>query len=123
MDGKPQHTSCDCVCICRNKFIMHDTLVTRSSLTLHQGYTVRITGGNDKQGFPMKQGVLTAGRVKLLLSKGHSCFRPRRKGQRRRKSVHGCIVDGSLSVLSLVIIKKGLQVCVWVCSTEVGFFT
>ena len=112
-----------CVCICINKFIMHDTLVTRSSLTLHQGYTVRITGGNDKQGFPMKQGVLTAGRVKLLLSKGHSCFRPRRKGQRRRKSVHGCIVDGSLSVLSLVIIKKGLQVCVWMCSTEVGFFT
>ncbi|CAI7992070.1 40S ribosomal protein S6 [Geodia barretti] len=74
-----------------------------------KGYVVRISGGNDKQGFPMKQGVLTAGRVKLLLSKGHSCFRPRRKGQRRRKSVHGCIVDGSLSVLNLVIIKKGEQ--------------
>ena len=80
-------------------------------LCLSQGYVVRISGGNDKQGFPMKQGVLTAGRVKLLLSKGHSCFRPRRKGQRRRKSVHGCIVDGSLSVLNLVIIKKGEQVC------------
>ena len=76
---------------------------------------VRITGGNDKQGFPMKQGVLTAGRVKLLLSKGQSCFRPRRTGQRRRKSVHGCIVDGSLSVLNLVIVKKGEQVGVgWV---------
>jgi small subunit ribosomal protein S6e len=74
-----------------------------------KGYVVRISGGNDKQGFPMKQGVLTNGRVKLLLSKGHSCFRPRRKGQRRRKSVHGCIVDGSLSVLSLVIVKKGVQ--------------
>ena len=24
-----------------------------------KGYVVRITGGNDKQGFPMKQGVLT----------------------------------------------------------------
>ena len=72
-----------------------------------QGYVVRITGGNDKQGFPMKQGVLTNGRVKLLLSKGHSCFRPRRKGQRRRKSVRGCIVDSNLSVLNLVIVKKG----------------
>ena len=70
---------------------------------------VRITGGNDKQGFPMKQGVLAAGRVKLLLKKGQSCFRPRRTGQRRRKSVHGCIVDSSLSVLNLVIIKKGVQ--------------
>ena len=28
-----------------------------------KGYVVRITGGNDKQGFPMKQGILTNGRV------------------------------------------------------------
>lgn len=85
-----------------------------------QGYVVRITGGNDKQGFPMKQGVLTTGRVKLLLSKGHSCYRPRRKGQRRRKSVHGCIVDGSLSVLNLVIVKKGVQVGIGTCETYYG---
>lgn len=26
-----------------------------------KGYVFRITGGNDKQGFPMKQGVLTNG--------------------------------------------------------------
>lgn len=71
------------------------------------GYTFKITGGNDKQGFPMKQGVLTNGRVRLLLSDGHSCFRPRRDGERRRKSVRGCIVDNNLSVLSLVIVKKG----------------
>ena len=68
---------------------------------------VRIAGGNDKQGFPMKQGVLTNGRVRLLLSKGHSCFRLRRSGERRRKSVRGCIVDNNLSVLALVVVKKG----------------
>ena len=72
-----------------------------------KGYVVRIAGGNDKQGFPMKQGVLTNGRVRLLLSKGHSCFRPRRSGERRRKSVRGCIVDSNLSVLALVVVKKG----------------
>jgi len=72
-----------------------------------KGYIVRISGGNDKQGFPMKQGILTNGRVRLLLSKGHSCYRPRRKGERKRKSVRGCIVDSNLSVLNLVIIKKG----------------
>merc|ERR1711982_114677 len=71
------------------------------------GYVVRITGGNDKQGFPMKQGVLTNGRVRLLLSKGHSCYRPRRDGERKRKSVRGCIVDGNLAVLNLAIVKKG----------------
>lgn len=31
---------------------------------------VRISCGNDKQGFPMKQSVLTHRRVYLLLSKG-----------------------------------------------------
>uniref|UniRef100_A0A8C5FFI0 Small ribosomal subunit protein eS6 n=1 Tax=Gadus morhua TaxID=8049 RepID=A0A8C5FFI0_GADMO len=39
--------------------------------------------------------------------KGHSCYRPRRTGERKRKSVRGCIVDANLSVLNLVIIKKG----------------
>ncbi|XP_012979905.2 40S ribosomal protein S6 [Mesocricetus auratus] len=71
-----------------------------------KGYVVRISGGNDKQGFPMKQGILTHGRVRLLLSKGHSCYRPRRTGERKRKSVRGCIVDANLSVLNLVIVKK-----------------
>jgi len=74
-----------------------------------KGYVVRISGGNDKQGFPMKQGILTNGRVRLLLSAGHSCYRPRRNGERRRKSVRGCIVDANLSVLNLVVIKKGEQ--------------
>lgn len=83
-------------------------IITRGYLlAMSQGYVIRITGGNDKQGFPMKQGVLIPGRARLLLSKGHSCFRPRRTGYRRRKSVHGCIVDGSLSVLNLIIVKKG----------------
>merc|ERR1712183_47130 len=54
-----------------------------------------------------KQGVLTQLRVRLLLSKGHSCYRQRRSGERKRKSVRGCIVDGNLSVISVVIVKKG----------------
>merc|ERR1712223_2034022 len=62
-----------------------------------KGYVVRISGGNDKQGFPMKQGIMTNGRVRLLLSKGHSCYRPRRTGERKRLSVRGCIV----------VVKKG----------------
>ncbi|XP_046442561.1 40S ribosomal protein S6-like [Daphnia pulex] len=74
-----------------------------------KGYVFRVAGGNDKQGFPMKQGILTTGRVRLLFSKGHSCFRERRTGERRRKSVRGCIVDANLSVLAVVVVKKGEQ--------------
>jgi len=71
------------------------------------GYVFKITGGNDKQGFPMKQGVMLPTRVKLLLAQGHSCYRPRRTGERKRKSVRGCIVGMDLAVLSLVVVKQG----------------
>ena len=72
-----------------------------------KGYMVSISVGNDKQGFLMKQGVLTHGCVRLLLSKGQSCYRPRRTGERKHRSVQDCIVDANLSVLNLVIVKKG----------------
>lgn len=72
-----------------------------------KGYVLKITGGNDKQGFPMKQGVLLNQRVRLLLAKGNSCYRPRRTGERKRKSVRGCIVGMDLSVISCVITKQG----------------
>jgi len=72
-----------------------------------KGYIFRISGGNDKQGFPMKQGVLLPHRVRLLLSDGHSCYRARRTGERKRKSVRGCIVGPDIAVLSLVIVKQG----------------
>ncbi|KAK2119851.1 40S ribosomal protein S6 [Saguinus oedipus] len=52
-----------------------------------KGYVVQISGGNDKQGFPMKQ------------DQGEL--------EKERESVRGCIVDANLSVLNLVIVKKG----------------
>ncbi|KAH8583037.1 40S ribosomal S6 [Cryptosporidium sp. chipmunk genotype I] len=74
-----------------------------------KGYIMKITGGNDKQGFPMMQGVLTSNRVRLLFRKGMKCYRPRRTGEMKRKSVRGCIVSHDLSVLSLVVVERGEQ--------------
>jgi len=71
------------------------------------GYVFRISGGNDKQGFAMKQGILTNQRVRILFQQGMSCFRERKRGERKRKSIRGCIVSSDLSVLNLVIVKKG----------------
>ncbi|VAH41193.1 unnamed protein product [Triticum turgidum subsp. durum] len=51
-----------------------------------KGYIFKIMGGCDKQGF-----------------RGFG----RRNGERRRKSVRGCIVSQDLSVINLVIVKKG----------------
>uniref|UniRef100_A0A8C6EXQ8 Small ribosomal subunit protein eS6 n=1 Tax=Marmota marmota marmota TaxID=9994 RepID=A0A8C6EXQ8_MARMA len=39
--------------------------------------------------------------------KGHACYRPRRTGERKCKSVQSCIMDANLSVLNMVIVKKG----------------
>ncbi len=80
-----------------------------SYLQEFNGYIFKIMGGQDKQGFPMKQGVLVPGRVRLLMKPGDSCFRGygRRNGERRRKSVRGCIVSPDLSVLNLMIVKQG----------------
>jgi len=74
----------------------------------YAGYVFRISGGNDKQGFPMKQGVLTTGRVRLLFSEGHTCYRTRKTGEKKRKSVRGSIVSSELSVLNLTVVKQGV---------------
>jgi len=72
-----------------------------------KGYLFKISGGNDKQGFAMQQGVLTTQRVRLLVDKDSQSYRPRKRGERKRKSVRGCIVSSDLSILNLVVIKKG----------------
>ena len=73
------------------------------------GYIFKITGGQDKQGFPMKNGIFTNKRVKLLLKKGSIGCRGfgMRKGERCRKSVRGCIVSPEISIINLKIKKKG----------------
>lgn len=55
----------------------------------------------------MKQGVLTSQRVRILFRDGMSGYRIRKRGERKRKSTRGCIVSSDLSVLNLVVVKKG----------------
>lgn len=74
-----------------------------------KGYVFKIMGGQDKQGFSMKQGILTTDRVRIMMAKGDQGCRGygMRKGERYRKSVRGCIVSHQTSVLHLVVVKKG----------------
>jgi len=39
----------------------------------YKGYIFRITGGNDKQGFQMKQGILINHRTRILFKKRKFC--------------------------------------------------
>jgi len=75
-----------------------------------KGYIIKITGGNDKQGFAMKQGVLINHRTTLLLDGTSSGFHPwKRPGHRKRKSVRGCIIGTDIAVVNAIIVKKGDQ--------------
>jgi small subunit ribosomal protein S6e len=36
----------------------------------YKGYVFKLSGGNDKDGFPMKQGIMIAGRTRMLFKNG-----------------------------------------------------
>ncbi|KAI5165104.1 small subunit ribosomal protein S6e [Nematocida sp. ERTm5] len=74
------------------------------------GFLLQLTGGTDKQGFPMKPGVMTPDRVRLLLKKGDTGFRCTDNGLRRRKSVRGDVVSEHIGVLNLKVVKEGSHV-------------
>merc|ERR1711998_610305 len=55
----------------------------------------------------MKQGILINGRVKILMKGRTTLYRPRRTGERKRKSARGCICGSDLSVIALRVLEKG----------------
>ncbi len=71
-----------------------------------KGYRARITGGTDKDGFPMRPDVHGTGRKKVLLSGGPG-VRKLKKGERVRKTVRGNTVAEDIEQLNLVIVKEG----------------
>jgi small subunit ribosomal protein S6e len=73
----------------------------------YKGYTLRISGGTDENGFPMKNGVLKKGRAKLLIPPGTCGLRFGRTGERKRRSVRGCIIDRDIGCVHLTIVTKG----------------
>lgn len=71
-----------------------------------EGYQLRITGGSDKNGFPMKRDVPGPRRIRSLLSGGVG-FKPTRKGQRRRKTVRGNTLSDDIVQVNTIVVKKG----------------
>jgi len=72
-----------------------------------EGYLFKIAGGNDEDGFTMKQGIFVNGRARILFKRRGTLYKPKRTGERKRKSVRGCICGPDLSVIALSIVKKG----------------
>ena len=72
-----------------------------------KGHVFKIAGGSDKNGFAMKQGVITKTKLKLLMRSGSSGYHERREGVALRKSVRGCIIGQDLGALNLILVRKG----------------
>lgn len=83
----------------------HHTFYGHRSSCWHSGWRVeglcvQNQGWEQHARFFLKRGVLARGRVHLLFTKGRS-YRLRRTGERKGKTVWGCIVNANLSILNL----------------------
>lgn len=70
------------------------------------GYTLEITGGSDRDGFPMKQSVEGTGRRRMLLKDGVG-LNVEKDGERQRKSVRGNTVSDEIEQLNTRVVEEG----------------
>ena len=70
------------------------------------GYTLTITGGSDKNGFPMKKDISGARRIKSLLSGGVG-YKPKADGVKRRKTIRGNTISEEIVQINTIVSKTG----------------
>jgi small subunit ribosomal protein S6e len=70
------------------------------------GYEFEITGGSDKEGFPMRADVTGTGRKRIVLAYPPG-FHPKIKGQRKRKSVRGNTISQDIVQVNLKVVGYG----------------
>ena len=68
-------------------------------------HKLRITGGSDRDGVPMRPNVHGGVRRKVVLSGGVG-FNPQNKGERRRKTVRGNVITDEIVQINTKIIEK-----------------
>ncbi len=71
-----------------------------------KGYKLKITGGSDKNGFPMRKDISGPRRIKSLLAGGIG-FNPTRDGLRRRKTVRGNTVSDDTVQINTIVTQSG----------------
>jgi small subunit ribosomal protein S6e len=70
------------------------------------GYKLKITGGSDTSGFPIRPDVHGSGKKRVLIH-GPPGFRPKREGISRRKTVRGRELSSGISQVNMRIEEKG----------------
>ena len=72
------------------------------------GYKLELTGGSDKEGFPMRRDIPGPRRAKFLLSSG-SGFRSTQKGMRMRKTVRGNTISEETMQVNAKVLEAGAK--------------
>ena len=67
-----------------------------------QGYRIKLTGGTDKDGIPMRPDVHGGAKSRIILSGGVG-YKPRDKGEKKRKLVRGNTVSAETTFLNFSI--------------------
>ena len=70
------------------------------------GYKLKVTGGSDKDGFPMRADLPGPRRKALMLSGGVG-FHPLKPGMRKKKTVRGNTISPDILQLNLKIVQRG----------------
>ncbi len=71
-----------------------------------KGYKLKITGGSDDSGFPMRPDVHGPVKKRILLS-GPPGFWPDKKGLRKRKMIRGNVITNDIVQVNVVIEEYG----------------
>jgi len=70
------------------------------------GYTLKITGGSDKQGFPMRRSIEGTVRKQIMLEDGAG-IQEDENGVRQRKSIRGNTVSDEIEQLNTQVVEEG----------------
>jgi len=81
--------------------------IIKGGLIGFPNYEFQITGGSDASGFPMRKDVHGPVKKRILVSKRAIGYKPKRKGEKRRKSVRGNEVSFDMTLLNLKVVKYG----------------
>ncbi|MFP4115987.1 MAG: 30S ribosomal protein S6e [Candidatus Aenigmatarchaeota archaeon] len=70
-----------------------------------EDYTLKVTGGSDEEGFPMRRGVQGTGRRKVLM-KGGSGYRSEEEGTKKRRSVRGESISEEIVQVNTKVVDR-----------------
>ncbi len=70
------------------------------------GYTLKLTGGTDKDGFAMRADIPGPSRRKILVAGGVG-YKPRAEGVKKRKSMRGREISSDIAQINAVILEYG----------------